>query len=139
VRVSRDREQGFESLAALRPITQPVHDDGALGFRKALEEVFPGTRDQRCWVYKTVNVLDKVLPALGAGQHEEGLAQDRLSEPGVHRSGGSTSLPRNTAPNAVEPSNVWSRIVRHAVLRPFTIGSDLRRVASKYRLPYLLR
>jgi putative transposase len=34
--------------------------DGALGFWKALDEVFPGTRHQRCWVHKTVNVLDKV-------------------------------------------------------------------------------
>ncbi len=34
--------------------------DGALGFWKALDEVFPSTRHQRCWVHKTVNVLDKV-------------------------------------------------------------------------------
>jgi putative transposase len=34
--------------------------DGALGFWKALEEVFPTTRHQRCWVHKTVNVLDKL-------------------------------------------------------------------------------
>jgi putative transposase len=34
--------------------------DGALGFWKALDKVFPGTRHQRCWVHKTVNVLDKV-------------------------------------------------------------------------------
>jgi putative transposase len=34
--------------------------DGALGFWKALDEIFPGTRHQRCWVHKTVNVLDKV-------------------------------------------------------------------------------
>jgi putative transposase len=27
--------------------------DGALGFWKAIEEVFPGTRHQRCWVHKT--------------------------------------------------------------------------------------
>jgi hypothetical protein len=27
--------------------------DGALGFWKALDEVFPGTRHQRCWVHKT--------------------------------------------------------------------------------------
>jgi len=31
--------------------------DGALGFWKALDEVFPGTRHQRCWVHKTANVL----------------------------------------------------------------------------------
>src|SRR5437868_1937308 len=34
--------------------------DGALGFWKAIDEVFPSTRHQRCWVHKTVNVLNKV-------------------------------------------------------------------------------
>ena len=34
--------------------------DGALGFWKAIEELFPGTRHQRCWVHKTANVLNKV-------------------------------------------------------------------------------
>jgi transposase-like protein len=34
--------------------------DGALGFWAALEEVFPETRQQRCWVHKTANVLDKM-------------------------------------------------------------------------------
>ena len=34
--------------------------DGALGFWKAIDEVFPGTRHQRCWVYKTANVLNKI-------------------------------------------------------------------------------
>ncbi len=34
--------------------------DGALGFWKALREVFPNTREQRCWVHKTANVLDKL-------------------------------------------------------------------------------
>jgi transposase-like protein len=32
--------------------------DGALGFWKALREVFPETREQRCWVHKTANVLN---------------------------------------------------------------------------------
>jgi len=34
--------------------------DGALGFWKALAEVYPNTREQRCWVHKTANVLDKL-------------------------------------------------------------------------------
>ncbi|MFQ5567899.1 MAG: IS256 family transposase [Paracoccaceae bacterium] len=33
--------------------------DGGMGFWKALDEVFPGTRHQRCWVHKTANVLNK--------------------------------------------------------------------------------
>src|SRR5450432_2917959 len=38
--------------------------DGALGFWKALEEVFPTTRAQRCWVHKTANVLNKLPKSL---------------------------------------------------------------------------
>ena len=34
--------------------------DGALGFWKSLDEIYPGTRHQRCWVHKTANVLNKV-------------------------------------------------------------------------------
>ena len=34
--------------------------DGALGFWAALPEVFAKTREQRCWVHNTVNVLDKM-------------------------------------------------------------------------------
>jgi len=34
--------------------------DGALGFWAALREVYPGCREQRCWVHKTANVLDKM-------------------------------------------------------------------------------
>lgn len=34
--------------------------DGALGFWAALEQVWPSCRPQRCWVHKTVNVLDKL-------------------------------------------------------------------------------
>ena len=34
--------------------------DGALGFWKALPQVFGTTREQRCWVHKTANVLNKL-------------------------------------------------------------------------------
>ena len=34
--------------------------DGALGFWQAIEEVWPKTRAQRCWVHKTANVLNKL-------------------------------------------------------------------------------
>ena len=34
--------------------------DGALGFWKALEEEFPRCQQQRCWVHKTANILDKM-------------------------------------------------------------------------------
>jgi putative transposase len=38
--------------------------DGALGFWKALPQVFPATKKQRCWVHKTANVLNKLPKSL---------------------------------------------------------------------------
>jgi transposase-like protein len=34
--------------------------DGALGYWAALAEEFPPCREQRCWVHKTANILDKL-------------------------------------------------------------------------------
>src|SRR5689334_12790969 len=57
--------------------------DGALGFWKALEEVFPATRHQRCTVHKTANVLDKlpksVQPAAKVDLREIWTAPDRAT------------------------------------------------------------
>jgi transposase-like protein len=46
--------------------------DGALGFWKALHEVWPTTRQQRCWVHKTANVLN-VLPKSVHGKAKKDL------------------------------------------------------------------
>ncbi len=40
--------------------------DGAMGFWAALREVFPKTRQQRCWVHKTANVLNKMPKSVQA-------------------------------------------------------------------------
>lgn len=48
--------------------------DGALGFWAALEEEFPGTQQQRCWVHKTANVLDKMAKSV------QPAAKDRLHQ-----------------------------------------------------------
>jgi putative transposase len=57
--------------------------DGALGFWKALEEVFPATRHQRCTVHKAANILDKmprsVQPAAKADLREIWTAPDRAA------------------------------------------------------------
>src|SRR5438309_7633800 len=57
--------------------------DGALGFWKALEEVSPTTRHQRCTVHKTANVLNKlpksVQPAAKADLREIWAAADRAT------------------------------------------------------------
>jgi putative transposase len=34
--------------------------DGALGYWQAVEQVWPQTRGQRCWVHKPANVLNKL-------------------------------------------------------------------------------
>jgi putative transposase len=55
--------------------------DGSLGFWLALAKVFPATRQQRCWVHKTGNVLDKLpkgqQPAAKAMLHEIWMAATR--------------------------------------------------------------
>jgi putative transposase len=69
-------EEGFrESAESWRALLLSLRDrgieapqlaigDGALGFWAALAEVYPTTREQRCWVHKTVNVLDKLPKTL---------------------------------------------------------------------------
>jgi transposase-like protein len=58
-----------------RGMTAPVLavGDGALGFWKALREVFPNTREQRCWFHKQANVL----AALPKSAHPGALAAMR--------------------------------------------------------------
>jgi len=55
--------------------------DGAMGFWAALDEVYPGTRHQRCWVHKTANVLNALpkglQPRAKAGLHEIRMAATR--------------------------------------------------------------
>jgi len=55
--------------------------DGALGFWKALPKVFPKTQQQRCWVHKMANVLDKLpktqQPSAKALLHEIWMAPTR--------------------------------------------------------------
>lgn len=56
--------------------------DGALGFWKALPQVFGTTRAQRCWVHKTMNVLNKLPQGLQAKAkadlHEIWMAESRV-------------------------------------------------------------
>ena len=57
--------------------------DGALGFWAALDEVYPETRHQRCWVHKTANVLNYlpkgVQPKVKKALREIWMAEDRAS------------------------------------------------------------
>lgn len=58
----------------LRKAPKLAVGDGALGFWGALEQEFPSTRTQRCWVHKTANILDK-LPK-HKQTHAKGLIHD---------------------------------------------------------------
>jgi len=55
--------------------------DGAMGFWGALRTVYPETREQRCWVHKTANVLNNmpksVQPRAKADLHEVWMAETR--------------------------------------------------------------
>ena len=55
---------------------------GALGFWKAVRQIWSGTAEQRCWVHKTANVLDKlpksVQPKAKGMLHEIYLAPSRV-------------------------------------------------------------
>jgi transposase-like protein len=53
--------------------------DGALGFWAALRKVFGQTREQRCWVHKTANVLD-CLPTSKQAKAKQGLHDIWMAE-----------------------------------------------------------
>jgi putative transposase len=57
--------------------------DGALGFWAALRKLYPSTREQRCWVHKTANVLNKmpksVQPRAKEALHEIWLSDKRAA------------------------------------------------------------
>ena len=57
--------------------------DGALGFWKALDETFPSTRHQRCWLHKTLNVLSEFPKSMQSNAHKDlreiWLASDRAT------------------------------------------------------------
>jgi putative transposase len=76
----RESEQSWKELlldVQARGLAVPPKlaiGDGALGFWAALEKVWPQTRQQRCWVHKTANVLNK-MP-----KHVQGKAKGMLHE-----------------------------------------------------------
>jgi len=57
--------------------------DGALGFWAALRDVFPETKEQRCWVHKVVNILD-ALPKSIQPLAKKMLAEVREAEDRAH-------------------------------------------------------
>jgi putative transposase len=77
--VRESKQSWREVLLALkgRGLTIPPRlavGDGALGFWAALRDIYPETRQQRCWVHKTANVLNylpkSLQPKAKAALHE---------------------------------------------------------------------
>jgi transposase-like protein len=60
----RESEEGWKAMLlnlksrGLKMPPKLAVGDGGLGFWAALRKVFPNTREQRCWVHKTANVLN---------------------------------------------------------------------------------
>ena len=82
----RESELGWlDLLRSLRdrglPPARLAVADGHLGFWKALPQVYPETKGQRCWVHKTANVLDKLpkaqQPGMKAALHDIYLAANK--------------------------------------------------------------
>jgi transposase-like protein len=84
----RESEQSWMELLldlkqrGLTQVPKLAVGDGALGFWAALRKLFPETKEQRCWVHKTANVLNKlprsVQPKAKADLHEIWQAETRV-------------------------------------------------------------
>ena len=84
--VRESKQSWREVLLSLRQrgLTLPPKlaiGDGAKGFWGALDEVYPETRSQRCWMHKTGNVLNRlpksVQPKAKQALHEIWMAESR--------------------------------------------------------------
>ena len=73
----RESKQSWRELLLdiqARGLSNPPHlaiGDGGMGLWGALNEVFPTTRQQRCWVHKTSNVLNKMAKSLQSKAKED--------------------------------------------------------------------
>jgi transposase-like protein len=111
--------------------------DGALGFWQALEQVWPQTREQRCWVHKTANVLNK-LPKSQQSKAKRALQEIWMAETKRDALVAFDAFVETGASNTTRRSRAWSRIVTRCwpsmIFRP-NIGSIYERpMSSKVRL-----
>lgn len=88
--------------------------DGALGFWAALREVYPTTEEQRCWVHKTANVLDKLPAGCSDGP------SPCCTKSCMHR----------TKPRPWLTWNVSARSIRTSTRRRSSVCSRTRRLCS---------
>ena len=72
----------------------------------------PGTRHQRCWLHKVMNVLDKV-PKSVQGKRRPTSARSRQHPPGLKLRRRSQCLSRSTERSILKRSNISQKIVTH--------------------------
>ena len=98
--------------AKLRGMRAPVVmvGDGALGMWAALRDVFPETREQRCWVHAAANVLN-ALPKSAQPAARRALAQIRDAEDRAHAEAAITAF-------AAEFGTKWPKAVAKVTDKP---------------------
>ena len=89
--------------------------DGALGFWAALDEAWPETRCQRCWVHKTANILNELPKSIQgkakAGLHHGKFVLSARSEAG----GGGVYCHFQVIEDQPHIESEFSHFLRHAV------------------------
>lgn len=122
-----------------RGMTAPVLavGDGALGFWKAVREVFPATKEQRCWFHKQANVLaappKSAHPAASAAIKDIYNAEDTRPRRRSRRSRSISA--RSTPRRSPRSSTTWTPCSSSTSTRP-SIGSTCARpIRSKALLP----
>ena len=112
--------------------------DGALGLWRALREVFPATREQRCWVHKVRNVLNALPKSVHAGARRA-LNEIILAEDLNHAEQRSTRSPATTASSGPRPSprspTTPSALLPSSTIRPSTGSTCAPPIPSRARSP----
>ena len=111
--------------------------DGALGFWQAIEEVWPQTRGQRCWVHKTANVLNK-LPKSQQSKAKRALQEIWMAETKKDALAAFDVFVETWASNTTRRWNVSPRI--RCAIRPLRVPAEhwkhcARPTSSKARSP----
>ena len=123
---------------------EPAVGDGAPGFRKALRETHATAREQRCWLHKTGNVLNKLpkfLQAYGAKYDKAAACLDKDREvlltfhdfPAEHWKHPRTTNPIESAFATVRPRTVKTKGCLGRATALTMVFKPCRSAAKKWR------
>lgn len=115
-----------------------VVGDGAMGLWRALAEVFPAARPQRCWVHKSRNVIN-CLPKSAQPGATKAMQEIYNARTGPTQSGRSRRSPAPTGPSGQRRSRrsptTGTNCSRSTISRPSTGSICGRRTRSSRRSP----